>query len=117
MISSLGRVPHYTINLQSTQVPYAIELSLTHDPDSATGGTGKAFAVNPIGYQKNLAWSDDGSNMKVIITPAHDNSIKDTVDFKFYVAGGLSNLAVQSVKGYDANGNEILDIFASINNN
>lgn len=116
MISALGRVSHYTVYIQSDPTPHAVELLLTHDADSTIGGTGKAYVVNPVGYQKSLSWSDNGTDMKVIITPTHDGSISDAIDFKFYVAGGITNLAVQSVQGYDINGNSITGVSASINN-
>ena len=107
---SIGRVPHYTVTFSGSTLPHAIQVDLSHDPDANNGGVGKAHVVNALGYVKNVAWNDDGTNMRVIITPARESIIQDMLDFKFYVAGGVTNLAVVSVHAFDINGEEIIPV-------
>ena len=52
MLDALTRLEHYAINFDGASLPYAIEVTLLHDPDVDAGGIGKGFAVNPIGYKK-----------------------------------------------------------------
>ena len=107
-LESLKRIEHHTVDFIGTSIPYAIQVELTHDPDRDHGGYGRVDVVNPLGYIKNIAWSDDGANTtRVIITPAREGSITDLLDFKFYVTGGIQNLMVSTVQAYDADGNII----------
>ncbi len=114
MMTSLGRSNHYTISFDSTTIPYAIEVTLTHDPDIDNGGSGKAFPVNPVGYKKNLAWSDNGTTLKTILTPASNVAVDHMKDFKFYVAGQVTNLSVSNISAFDSNGNTVPGVTASI---
>ena len=115
MLDALTRVEHYSINFSAIDLlPYAIEITLQHDPDVDSGGIGKALAVNPLGYKKNLVWKDDGINMKVILMPTNDAKPMDNInDFKFYVAGNVKNLAISTVKAFDINGNFVTGISAT----
>ncbi len=115
MLDALTRVEHYSINFSAIDLlPYAIEITLQHDPDVDSGGIGKALAVNPLGYKKNLVWKDDGINMKVILMPTNDAKPMDNInDFKFYVAGNVQNLAIATVKAFDINGNFVTGISAT----
>ena len=113
-LDSFKRVEHYTISFTGSEIPHAIELTLTHDPDSTAGGTGNAIAINPIGYKKNLFWTDNGIAMKVILTSNITNNPDNILDYKFYIAGGVNNVNITEVSAYDINGDEILGIFATI---
>ncbi len=113
MINSLDRPAHYTLNFSGSTIPYAIDITLTHDPDSTAGGSGRAIAINPRGELKNLTWSDDGTSMKVILLRTNDLVIDNIKDFKFYVAGGISNLSLGTVTAFDINGSVIPGIAAS----
>lgn len=112
MIAGISRLPHYTVNFTGTTIPYAIELTLTHDPDSTAGGSGKTFAVNPIGYKKNLSWNDDGTTLKAILSPSTNETPDSIIDYKFYVTGGINNLTVTSVESFDINGNSVFGVNA-----
>ena len=115
MFDALSRVVHYSVDFTASVLPYAIELTLTHDPDLASGGSGNAYVANPLGYKKNLFWSDDGITMKVILMPTNSLKPMDHInDFKFYVAGGLQNLAVSSVSGFDANGDAVSGVSSTV---
>ncbi|MHB8534624.1 MAG: hypothetical protein ACYDBW_04175 [Sulfuricaulis sp.] len=74
---------------------------------------------------KNLSWTDDGTHLRVLLFTSGDGSTKDPYFpdtymwnyFKFYVTGGITGLQVAPswVKAYDANGNPISGITASVN--
>ena len=113
MFAGISRLPHHTIDFTGSAAPQAIELTLSHDADSTAGGTGKAFAVNPIGYKKNLAWSDDGTTMKVILTPSTSTTPINLIDYKFYVTGAINNLVVSSVLAFDTNGDSVTGVTAT----
>jgi hypothetical protein len=117
MLDSLSRTSHSTVDISSATIPSAIEITFTHDPDNTVGGTGRAFVVNPLGYRKNIHWSDDGSNMKIILLESKDGIIDNMNDYKFYITGTVSNLQPGSVTGYDSNGNAISDVSSSLTNN
>ncbi len=110
----LERTEHYELNFSGSQVPYAIEVILDHDMDADNGGTGKAYVVNPRGDVKSVLWSDNGTRLKVLLTPTHDQPLSDLKHFKFYVSGGISNLSVNSVNAVDENGNPVIDVTASL---
>ena len=110
MLDSLARTSHTVVSFDATTLPYAIEMNLTHAPDSTVGGTGKAFVVNPLGYRKNLSWSDDGINMKIILTQSKEGLIDSINDYKFYISGSATNLQSVSVNGFDINGDVITGV-------
>ena len=114
MLDSLARSSHTVVTFDAATLPYAIELNLAHDPDVTTGGTGKAFVVNPLGYRKNIIWDDDGVNMKIILTQSKDGIIDNFNDYKFYIAGSVTNLQSVSVTGYDNNGNEVAGVTTTL---
>jgi len=113
-LASLGRVSHFTIDFAGSTSPFAIEMNLSHDPDVDHGGSGRAYVINPRGDLKNVSWSDTGTNLRVIISPAKDQALSNIHDYKFYVAGGVTNLAVQNVKAVDVDGNNVSGVTASI---
>lgn len=117
MLDSLSRASHTTVTLESGIIPHAIELMFTHDPDKTVDGAGKAFVVNPLGYRKNLTWSDDGINLKIIMTQSVNGIIDTMNDYKFYISGNAGNLQLVSINGYDSNGNEIAGITPTLTNN
>ena len=115
-LDSLGRVEHYTLNFSGPVVPAAVELDLVHDTD-----IGQAYVVNPLGYIKNAAWSDDGTYLKFILTPTRDGEVAVMQDLKFYVAGGITNLefaaggtTMLDVPAFDTNGEQILGVDVTI---
>jgi hypothetical protein len=114
---SLLRVANYTVSFSGLELPQSIQLDMSHDPDIHHGGVGHAHVVNPIGYIKNAAWSDDGFTTRVLLTPAREASIKSLTDYKFYVAGGLENLAIKGLRAFDSAGFPVSGISASITYN
>jgi len=123
-LHSLERMDHYTVGFTGGDtVPAALELWLTHDPDRTAGGAyGQAIAVNPRGESKNLAWSDDGVHMHVLLTPSgdgtwHDPDFPSTVGlkyWKFYVTGGVTGVRVDAVKAFDRNGMTISGVEGTV---
>ena len=114
---SLLRVGHYTVNFSGSTLPHSIQLDLSHDADIDNGGVGRAHVVNPVGYIKNTAWSDDGFTTRVLLTPARESSIENFTDYKFYIAGGLENLSVAELSAFDSNGVALGGVSASIADN
>ncbi|BCO31674.1 hypothetical protein TspCOW1_17770 [Thiohalobacter sp. COW1] len=121
-LRSLERAPHYIVKFDGAdQYPAAIHIQLTHDPDETAGGEGIAYVVNPRTERKNLSWTDDGTNMQVMITPSGDGTWEDSrlsaygwKRYKFYVTGNITNLQAQNVNAYDSVGNPISGITANI---
>ncbi len=114
MLSSLQRGDHFTINFSGQSVPYAMQLEFAHDPDMNNGGQGLAHVVNPTGDLKNITWSDDGFNLRVIVTPANLSGIASLSNCKFYVTGGISNLSLVSVEAADNVGDPLTTISVTI---
>ena len=110
MLNTLARAPHTEVTFDSSSIPKAIEINFTHDPDKTVGGIGQAYVVNPLGYIKNLSWSDDGNNLKIILIESSNNSINNMKDYKFYIAGTVQNLQLTSISSYDGNGNTSIDV-------
>ncbi|MFC1772577.1 hypothetical protein ACFL3A_04390 [Pseudomonadota bacterium] len=117
----LERVPNYEVAFSSSTLPYAIQVNFTHDPDEANSGTGTPYVINPIGHIKNLSWAatgTSGTDLRVILTPARDGAITNMNDFKFYVAGGVTNLAPNgSVQAFDIDGEPVPGVSVTITNN
>jgi hypothetical protein len=113
-LASLGRVSHYVVMFTGSTVPYSIQLDLVHSPDMDQGGTGRAHVVNPRGDIKNAAWRDDGTNLRLILSPAKPQTLTQLSDFKIYVTGGITGLQLQSIKAVDIDGNPVAGISANI---
>ena len=117
-LRAFERKEYKTITYSGVTVPHALQLEMNHN-------AGKIYVVNPRGDIKNVSWSDDGTTLKVIVTPAWlkgtspaaGETLGEFVHFKFHVAGDVvSSLFVQptSVEGFDVDGNSVA-ISASIN--
>lgn len=126
---NMERGKHYTVTFSGNEVPEAIELDFIHDPDRENGGAGQAYVVNPRGDIKNIAWTDTGAAMKVIIMSAWHKTAEDIAvevnyppvvnspdfeRFKFYVAGDISGLQLTGLNAYDSNGNSISGVNANV---
>ena len=114
-LASLERASHYTVTLSGTgAVPHAVQLDFTHDPDADNGGAGKAYVVEPISGVKNISWTDDGTKLRVVVLPADGNTPTSFEDFKFYVAGGITNLAPSTAPGstlaFNINGGDVTGV-------
>jgi len=115
-MQALERVPHATLNLSGTTVPYAIQVDLSHDSDQDNGGLigDKAYISNPVGHIKSVSWNDDGVSTRIIMMPNRDSDITDFKDFKLYLAG-VGGWAVVDTKAFDINGGVVSGVTASIN--
>ncbi|MDH5189946.1 MAG: hypothetical protein OEW89_01710 [Gammaproteobacteria bacterium] len=106
-LRAMERANHYTVSFSGTTIPYAVEINMTHNADVDNGGAGRAYVVNPRGDIKNISWSDDGSNLTALVSPARNQILSEMKDFKFYVAGEITGLALVNAQGYDIDGNQI----------
>lgn len=110
MISTLERAPATSVSFSGPTIPYGIQIELSRD-----SGVGKPWVANPRGDIKTVNWSDDGSRVRVLITPSNGVLLSNISHFKFYVAGGVTGLAVVSVKAFDQNGNAVTDLLVDLN--
>ena len=111
LIKSMERADGYTVTFTGTTIPHSIGVQFTHTPT-----VGKTWVVNPRGDIKNVTWTDDGSTLKVMVTPTGGQTLTQMIDFKFYVAGGITALTQvpSSLKAYDINGNLMSGITAAV---
>ncbi len=107
-LQTLERASGSVVTFTGSTVPYAIHLVIAHDY-----GVGVPWVVNPRGDVKNVAWNDTGSTIKVMLTPVAGQNLQQWVNFKFFVAGGLTGLSAV-VKAYDSNGNVVPGVTANI---
>ena len=107
-LAALERPSHYAVTLtDSGTVPHAVQIDFTHDT-----GVGKAYVVEPISGVKNISWTDDGTNLRVVILPAEDTALRTIDDFKFYVVGAVTNLVPvpSSTEAFDINGVDVAGV-------
>lgn len=107
-LPGMERADNFTVTFQMPKdingydvIPHSLEAVFTH-----TTNVGVAVVINPRGDLKNVIWSDDGTNLKVMVTPPNGKTLVNAIDMKFYVAGGITSLALvqSSLKAYDING-------------
>ena len=117
-LKALERVPYWTLDFTGTNVPYAIQVDLHHDPDQDSGGNAgdKAYIANPVGHIKSLNWHDDGINTRIIMMPNQSSDITSLKDFKLYLTG-VSGWTVIDTQAFDQNGGTtgLEDVAANIN--
>lgn len=116
LLGSMERADRYTITFGTYQdangknvIPHSIQTQFTHTPN-----VGKTWVVNPRGDIKNVVWNDDGTNLTVMLTPTRGMTLKQMLDFKFYLAGGITGLTQTGLKAYDVNGLPMSGVTASI---
>ncbi len=111
--ATLERGVYSTITFGGTTIPHALQLELSRAVDDK-----RAWVVNPRGDLKNLAWTDTGSTIKVIMTPPFGATPSRVKNFKFHIAGGVTGLALVpgSLKAYDINGAPVTGVSATITN-
>jgi len=104
------------MTFSGSTVPHSIQVDLTHDPDTASGGVGKVQVINTRGDIKSIAWTDDGANLWVLLTPTKGQASLRMKDFKFYVAGDVTGFQVlpSDVSTFDINGNAVSGVTASV---
>ena len=111
---SMGRASHFVIDFTGPTVPYSIQIDMSHTPAESAGGVGRPHVINTRGDIKSLSWSDDGENMRVLITPVKGQTLNLFRDFKFYVSGGITDLTVKNIQAFDIDGNPVADMIATI---
>jgi len=113
-LHSMERIGNYVIQFSGSTIPYALQLDLTHAPDVDHGGAGRAYVVNTRGDIKNAAWSDDGTNLRIILHPANGQTLGQFSDFKIYVTGGITGLQLLNLKAVDINGSTVTGVTANL---
>lgn len=109
MLGALERAELQAVTFTGATVPYAIQLDLTYS-------AGTPWIVNPRGDLKSVAWSSDGARIRMILMPANQVNPAQMSTFKFFVAGGVAGLAIDSasVKAFDANGSALGGVTAQL---
>jgi len=108
-LRSMERADRSTITFTGSTIPHSMHMTFAHTPN-----VGKTWVVNPRGDIKNLAWTDDGANITVVLTPAQGITLSRISDFKFYIAGGISGLTQTNLKAYDVNGYLMAGVTAAV---
>lgn len=110
MLGALERAEIRAVTFSGATVPYGIQLDLVYS-------AGTPWIVNPRGDLKSVAWSSDGARIRVILLPANQVNPAQLSTFKFFVAGGVAGLAIDtaSVKAFDANGSAVGGVTALLN--
>lgn len=103
LVRSVERAPHFvvTLNEPSGTVPHSVQMDFTR----ALGTQGEPWVTHGRGDIMNLLWSDNGSTLRVLLTPTKGMTVDRLSDFKFYVTGSVTGLTLNSIKAYDASGN------------
>lgn len=108
-LATLERADASVVTFNAITLPHSIYLEIPHN-----FGVGVPWIVNPRGDLKNVAWTDTGSLLKIVITPAGGAGLSQLSHFKFFVSGGVTGLGTPTVKAYDVNGLPIADVNAVI---
>ena len=108
-IHSMERAPHSLLIFSGPTIPHSMQLTFAHTPS-----VGKTWIVNPRGDIKSVEWTDNGSNITVVLAPVQGVTLSQWLDFKFYIAGGLSGLTLTSLKAYDISGNPVAGVVPAI---
>lgn len=117
-LKQMERSDNFTVTFQTPKdansydiMPHSVQAVFTHD-----AGVGVSMVINPRGDLKNVIWSDDGTKIKVMVTPPDGKSLVNAIDLKFYIAGGITNVALDqsSVKAYDINGTLMTGVTATV---
>jgi hypothetical protein len=116
-VQSLERDPHYVVEFSASTIPYAMQIDIAHDPDEANGGTGIPHVVGSRSDIQNISWSDNGSNLKVILLPSDGNTLSNIKHFRFYITGELTGLLTPQVQAFDVSGNSVPGVTATVTAN
>lgn len=103
MMRSVERAPHFVVNFSEDtgMVPHSMQIDFVR----TLASEGKPWVTHGRGDIKNVLWSDNGTLLKVALTPTNGVAVSKLSDFKFYVTGAVTGLTVNSVKAYDVSGN------------
>src|ERR671934_2192696 len=93
-----------TVSIGGSPLPHSLQIVLAYERDS-----GRPVVVNPRPAAKNVAWSDDGGMLRVLITPTSGRTLTDADDYTFHVEGGVRGLHVVAVTAYDVDGLRLTD--------
>lgn len=112
MIRAGERAPHFAVRFSGPEgvIPHSIQADFTR----TLSGTGNAWVTHPRGDIQNAMWTDTGSLIKVMLSPAKGATTDRLSDFKFYVTGAVTGLTTNTVKAYDIAGNPLSGFTASI---
>lgn len=99
------RASHFVVKFTGPEgtIPHSMEAVFSR----TLGVSGDPWVTHGRGDLKNLMWSDNGAELKVMLTPVKGESLTSLQDFKFYVTGSVATVNLISLKAYDAFGNSL----------
>lgn len=109
VLLSMERADNKAVTFSGTIIPHSIQFEFSHTP-----AVGKTWIVNPRGDIKNVLWTDTGSNVRVILTPAAGTTLAHMINFKFYISGGITGITPTNLKAYDINGSPVSGVSFAI---
>jgi len=101
-LAAFERTEHHTISFAGPSAFHSAQVALAYE-----AGAERPVVVNPRPAVKNVAWFDDGSVLRVLLTPTDGRTPVTVDDFTFYVAGTVGELRVIGVSAYDVSGARI----------
>lgn len=111
-MAAMERAPHFVVTLSGPDglVPHSIQVKFSR----SLGKTGGAWVTQGRGDLKNIMWSDNGSELIVLLTPTKGVPVSDLRDLRFYVSGAVEALDVLDLKAYDMSGNMLSGFSAQL---
>jgi hypothetical protein len=106
------QAPHFNVAFSgpSGVIPHSLQIDFVR----TLGTSGTVWVTHSRGDIQNIMWTDNGSLLKAMLTPAQGVTDNLLSDFNFYVTGAVTSLTVNSVKAYDISGNPLSGFTAGI---
>lgn len=108
----MERAAHFVVTVSGPEgvVPHSMQVRFSR----SLGATGESWVTQGRGDLKNIMWSDNGTELIVLLTPTKGVSLSDLRDLRFYVSGAVTTLAVLDIKAYDTLGNPLSGFSAQL---
>lgn len=111
-MASMERAAHFVVTVDgpSGLVPHSVQMKFSR----SLGEVGGPWVTQGRGDLKNIMWSDNGSELTVLLTPTKGVPVSDLRDLRFYVSGAVTTLDVLDLKAYDTLGNPLSGFSAQL---
>lgn len=111
-MAKMERAAHFVVTLSGPNglVPHSIQMKFSR----SLGGTGGPWVTQGRGDLKNIMWSDNGTDLIVLLTPTKGIPVSDLRDLRFYVSGAVETLEVLDLRAYDISGNPLSGFSAQL---
>lgn len=111
-MASMERAAHFVVTVIGPDglVPHSVQMKFSR----SLGETGGPWVTQGRGDLKNIMWSDNGSELIVLLTPTKGIPVSDLRDLRFYVSGAVETLEVLDLRAYDTSGNSLSGFSAQL---